>query len=126
MRMNGRILNQYNDIFTESYIENGVTKYRIARALTFKQKVMRNISCVLKTFEGECFTDYDAGVPWFDNILGNSVLFTDEISQEIKDKILEVDGVEKVVDIAVKIDGRNVSGKFKVMLSDGSTEKGEF
>lgn len=124
--MNGRILDENNDIYVEAYTENGVTKHRCARALTFKQKVMRNIACLLKTIEGEAFTDYEAGVPWFDGVLGNSVLFVDEISQEIKDKILAVVGVKKVEDVVVEVDGRNVSGKYKVLLDDGASAVGVF
>ena len=87
---------------------------------------MRTIGTILRTEEGECFTDYEAGVPWFREFLGSSVLFVDEVSQEIKDKILSVEGVEKVEDVVVNVDGRKVSGKYKVKLTDGTTAIGDF
>lgn len=122
--MNGRLLDSTNNDVYAVLGSDG--KYHVSRATTFKERTMRLISTVLHTFEGECFTNYDAGVPWFDSIIGNSVLFADEISQEIKDKILEIDGVDDVVDMMVSVDGRNISGKYKVRLTDGSTQTGDF
>lgn len=121
--MNGRLLDKDNNDLIVVTDESG--NRHVARASSFKERTMRKISTILHTFEGECFTNYEAGVPWFDSILGNSVLFADEISQEIKDKILAVDGVVDVVDMIVEIDGRNISGKYKVKLSDGSVEMAE-
>lgn len=118
--MNGRLLNKNNDIYMDQ------ATGRVVRASTFKERTMNLIGTVLRTFQGECFTDYEAGVPWFDRVLGNSVLFSDEIGAEIKDKILEIDGVEAVEDMMVQIDGRNLSGKYKVRLSSGETATGAF
>lgn len=117
--MNGRLLDSNNDIFLDG---NG----HVARALSLRERTMRLIGTVLRTFQGECFTDYDAGVPWFDKVLGNSVLFSDEIGEEIKDKIREIDGVASVDDMMVQIDGRNLSGRYKVTLTNGESVKGEF
>ena len=117
--MNGRLLDSNNDIFLD---ENG----HVARASSLRERTMRLIGTVLRTFQGECFTDYDAGVPWFDKVLGNSVLFSDEIGEEIKDKIREVDGVASVDDMMVEIDGRNLSGCYRVTLTNGESVKGEF
>lgn len=117
--MNGRLLDANNDIYLDS---DG----HVARASTLRERVMRLIGTVLRTFQGECFTDYEAGVPWFDRVLGNSVLFADEIGEEIKDKIREIDGVASVDDMMVEIDGRNLSGRYKVTLDNGETVKGEF
>ena len=116
--MNGRLLDTNNDIYMDP-----VTG-RVCRAETFKERTMRLIGTVLRTFQGECFTDYNAGVPWFDRVLGNSVLFADEIGAEIKDKVLEVQGVESVEDMMVEIDGRNLSGRYKVRLSNGEIVTG--
>lgn len=116
--MNGRLLNENNDI----YIQAG----GFARSESLRQKIMRLIGTTLRTWQGECFVDYSAGIPWFDEILGKSTLFLDEISAEIKDKILEIDGVEAVEDIMVTVSGRNVSGKYKVKLASGTIEQGEF
>ena len=116
--MNGRLLDKNNDVYLDP------ASGRVRRAETLKERVMRLIGTVLRTFQGECFTDYEAGVPWFDRVLGNSVLFVDEISAEIKDKILEIDGVKSVDDMMVEVDGRNVSGRYKVSLTNGETATG--
>lgn len=116
--MNGRLLNDNNDI----YIQSG----GFARTDSFRQRTMRLIGTTLRTWQGECFVDYSAGIPWFDEILSKSILFLDEISAELKDKILEIDGVDSVEDIMVTVSGRNVSGKYKVKLSSGTIEQGEF
>ena len=117
--MNGRLLNSSNDIYLD---DDG----HVARTTTLKHRVMREISTVLRTFEGECFTDYTAGVPWFDKVLGNSVLFADEIGEEIKDKIREIDGVASVDDMMVEIDGRNISGRYKVTIENGESVQGSY
>lgn len=117
--MNGRLLDTNNDIFLD---ENG----HVARASSLRERTMRLIGTVLRTVQGECFTDYDAGVPWFGRVLGNSVLFSDEIGEEIKDKIREIDGVKEVKDMMVQIDGRNLSGRYRVTLTNGESVKGEF
>ena len=121
--MNGRLLDSDNDIHTEP---NGDGTFRVARATTFRERTMRLVGTVLRTFQGECFTDRDAGIPWFDDILGNQANFVDEIVAELKEKILEVDGVEGVESVTVRTSGRNVSGTYSLRLSDGSTESGEF
>ena len=118
--MNGRLLDNNNDIYMDPATGH------VRRAETFKERTMRLIGSVLRTFQGECFTDYDAGVPWFDRVLGNSVLFSDEIGAEIKDKVKEVQGVESVEDMMVEIDGRNISGRYKVRLGNGETVQGTF
>ena len=117
--MNGRLLNTNNDIYLD---ENG----HVARASTLRERAMRLIGTVLRTFQGECFTDYEAGVPWFDRVLGNSVLFADEIGAEIKDKVKEVQGVESVEDMMVVVEGRNFSGRYKVRLTNGEVVQGAF
>lgn len=118
--MNGRLLDSDNDIFMDP-----VTGH-VRRAETFKERTMRLIGTVLRTFQGECFTDYDAGVPWFDKVLGNEVIFADEMSAEIKDKVLAVQGVSSVEDMMVQIDGRNLSGRYKVRLTNGELATGAF
>ena len=118
--MNGRLLDTTNnDIYLD---ESG----HVARASTLRERVMRLIGTVLRTFQGECFTDYDAGVPWFDRVLGNSVLFADEIGEEIKDKVREIEGVASVDDMMVEIGGRNLAGRYRVTLDNGETVKGSF
>ena len=117
--MNGRLLDSdTNDIFLDP-----VTR-RVRRAESREERVRRAIGTLLRTFEGECFSDYTVGVPWFDDVLGNSVLFVDEINGELKDKILEIEGVESVTALEINVDGRNVSGKYRVVLSGGETVSG--
>lgn len=118
--MNGRLLDSNNDIYLDPNTGH------VSRAETFKERTMRLIGTVLRTFQGECFSDYDAGVPWFDRVLGNSVIFADEIGAEIKEKVLQVDGVSSVEDMVVEIDGRNFSGRYKVRLSNGEIATGAF
>ena len=59
-------------------------------------------------------------------MLGNSVLFSDEIGEEIKDKVREIDGVASVDDMMVEIEGRNLAGRYRVTLENGETVKGNF
>lgn len=118
--MNGRLLNVENDI------ELDPVTNQVRRAASLRDKVKRQIRTVLGTFQGECFVDYDAGVPWFGDILGNSVLFADEVNAEIKDKILEIADVVSVEDIMVRVDGRNISGKYKVRISDNEIIQDDF
>lgn len=122
--MNERLLDRTtNDL---KLVTNADGSKSVLRSVSWRDTVVQRIGCILNTVEGECFVDYKAGVPWFESILGNSVLFGDEISQEIKDKILEIDGVANVQDVLVEFDGRNMSGRFKVVLSDGTVESGRF
>ena len=118
--MNGRLLDSNNDIYLDQ------ATGRVCRAETFKERTMRLIGTVLHTFQGECFSDYDAGTPWFERVLGNSVIFSDEIGAEIKEKILGIDGVSSVEDMVVEIDGRNFSGRYKVRLDNGEIATGAF
>ena len=115
--MNGRLIDN-GDIYLDGT--------SVRRAKSFKEKVMGLISSVLHTFQGECFVNTEAGVPWFDDILGNSVLFADEIGEELKDKIREISGVASVDDMMVQVDGRNISGKYKVTLTDGTSVSSDF
>lgn len=98
--------------------------YKIARAQNRREKILRNVNCLLRTFEGENFVDYEAGIPWYDDVLGNSVLFADGMAQEIKDRIKSVEGISEVLDVRIEIDGRKLSGTYSVRLDDGTVENG--
>lgn len=124
--MNERQLDNTNDVSTYEITSDGTVKKRVCRITSFSERTMQLVRTALSTFQGECFVDYDAGIPWFDDVLGNSTLFADEISSEIKDSIEALEGVDEVVDIVVTIEGRNVAGKFKIRLEDGSIETGDF
>ena len=80
---------------------------------------MQTVKTFLSTFRGECFTDYDAGVPWLDEILGADVLFSDYAIQVVKEKILSVPGVRSVDKAELAIDGRKISGKIALTLDNG-------
>lgn len=121
--MNGRLLDSDNDLYSEP---NGDGTFRVARAATWRERTLRLVGTTLRTFQGECFTNAEAGVPWFDGILGNQANFADEIAAELKDAILAIDGVEKVEGISVKTGNRNISGTYTIRLTDGSTATGEF
>lgn len=99
---------------------------KVVRVSVYAESVMQTVKSVLSTFAGECFTNPEAGVPWFDGVLGQNVAFSDYAQQVIKEKILEVPGVNKVVNSSLKIDGRNISGKFTITLDNGETVQGEF
>lgn len=91
----------------------------VKRTDSFRESVMQAVRCYLSTFLGECFTDGNAGVPWFNGILGESVVFSDYAKQVMREKILEVPGVKSVRSVQMKIDGRNISGRFSMVLDDG-------
>lgn len=99
---------------------------KVVRVSVYAESVMQTVKSVLSTFMGECFTNPEAGVPWFDEILGQDTTFSDYAQQVIKEKILEVPGVSKVVSSSLKIDGRNLSGGFTITLDNGETMQGEF
>ena len=117
--MNGRLLNIDNDIELDEETRS------VRRADSLREKVKRQIRTVLGTVQGECFVDYEAGMPWFGDALGNSVLFSDEINAEIKDKVMEISDIDSVEEISVNVDGRNLSAKYRVTLSDGERINGE-
>lgn len=118
--MNGRLLDNSNDLYLDP------ETHQVRRASSFKERTIRLVGTVLRTFQGECFTNSEVGVPWFDRVLGNESIFIDEVNAELKELVESIDGVEKVLEIDVSFKDRNLSGKFKIRLEDGSTETGEF
>ena len=96
-----------------------VSDKNVARTGSFRESVMQTVKTFLSTFQGECFTDYDAGVPWFDEILGADVLFSDYAIQVVKEKIISVPGVRSVDKAELSIDGRKISGKIALTLDNG-------
>lgn len=118
--MNGRLLDDTNDVFLDP------ATHCTGRAFSLVDRIKRDIGTLLRTFEGECFVDGGVGIPWFDDVLGNSVLFADEINGELRDKILEIPGVQSVDTLNVTISGRNISGRYRVLVSDGSNLSGTF
>lgn len=97
----------------------------VVRTASYEESVMQTVKTYLSTFQGESFTDGNAGVPWFDDILGNDMLFSDYAMQVVKEKILEVPGVRSVEKVNVTIDGRNLSGKISITLENGERREME-
>lgn len=116
--MKGRKLDGTNDICLSG---NGV-----ARTGTLSSTVAQRVSTMLKTFQGECYTDRYHGIPWYGGILGESVLDIGYAKAILKEKIMEVPGVKDVQDISVTVKGRVLSGAFSLVCSDGSSIKGAY
>lgn len=93
----------------------------VKRTESFRDSVIQAVRSYISTFRGECFTDEDAGVPWFNGILGEGVAFADYAKQVVREKILEVPGVKSVKSVHVSIDRRNISGRFAIVLDDGES-----
>lgn len=121
--MNGRLLDQNNDIYLETGDDG---KKHVARAKTKAQAVMQNILTVLRTFRGELFANPEVGAPWFQSILGKDLMFVDAVRNEIRETILSVRGVSEVMAISFDISGRKFSCNYTVRLTDGTTDKGSY
>lgn len=97
----------------------------VIRTASYEESVMQTVKTYISTFLGECFTDGNAGVPWFDEILGVDVIYSDYAMQVIKEKILEVPGVRSVEKVDVTINGRSLSGKISITLDNGERREME-
>ena len=116
--MNGRNLNSDGDIY--------VSGTGVSRCSSYAETVILNIRTQMKTFEGECFSDEDAGVPWYDDVLGVSTSALDNIRQEIREKIESVEGVDKITSMSMSVNKRKMSGSYTVSLDDGTTASGTY
>lgn len=90
------------------------------------KRVAQAALCMLKTEEGEAFTDGGHGCPWFGKILGLPLVHLDVAKNIIKKKLAAIDGVKKVSRVVIESDGRNISGSFALVCSDGGTVTGDF
>ena len=106
-----------NDIFVDA------ERKCVARTSSFVDYAQQKIKTFVQTFVGECFTDRDAGVEWYDKILGQDVLSVDAARTELREKILSIDVVSAVKDVRLVIDGRNTRYEYTVELNDGTTIK---
>ena len=106
-----------NDIFFDA------DKRCVARISDFADSTAQRIKTYLQTFLGECFCDRNAGVEWYEKILGQNVLAIDAAKAEIREKILLVPGVKKIESIKVSVKGRNTEFSYTVVLDDGSIIK---
>lgn len=90
------------------------------------KRVKQAILCLLRTNEGEAFTDGKHGVPWFDKILGLSETHLDLARKIIEEKIRALEGVKRITNMTLKTDGRNLSGSVSVECTDGGIAEAEF
>ena len=100
--MNEMALDNSHDIFLDGD--------HICRIGNIAKKVRQAVLCLLKTEEGEAFTNIEHGVPWLEKIAGLP--------------ISHLDVAQRIIDLAT--DGRNLTGKFSVQSVDGSTINGDF
>ena len=116
--MNEMALDNSHDIFLDGD--------HICRIGNIAKKVRQAVLCLLKTEEGEAFTNIEHGVPWLERIAGLPVSHLDVAQRIIREKIEAVKGVKSVIAIDLATDGRNLTGKFSVQSIDGRTINGDF
>lgn len=75
----------------------------LAKLPTFGDAVAQQVRVHLKTLLGEWFLDTTVGVPWLQSILRKGVSEA-SIRAILRRKILEVDGVSRVLSLDVSID----------------------
>ena len=116
--MNEMALDNSHDIFLDGD--------HICRIGNIAKKVRQAVLCLLKTEEGEAFTNIEHGVPWLEKIAGLPISHLDVAQRIIREKLEAVKGVKSVIAIDLATDGRNLTGKFSVQSVDGSTINGDF
>lgn len=116
--MNEMALDNSHDIFLDGD--------HICRIGNIAKKVRQAVLCLLKTEEGEAFTNIEHGVPWLERIAGLPVSHLDVAQRIIREKIEAIKGVKSVIAIDLATDGRNLTGKFSVQSIDGRTINGDF
>ena len=116
--MNEMALDNSHDIFLDGD--------HICRIGNIAKKVRQAVLCLLKTEEGEAFTNIEHGVPWLEKIAGLPVSHLDVAQRIIREKIEAIKGVKSVIAIDLATDGRNLTGKFSVQSIDGRTINGDF
>lgn len=90
------------------------------------KRVGQAVLCLLRTNEGEAFTDGSHGIPWFDKILTLSETHLDLARRIIEEKVAATAGVERIKALTLKTDGRNLSGEIAVECGDGSVAEASF
>lgn len=117
-----------HDIFLTAYKETG-KKYISRFANTdVKNRAGQRVLCMLKTEEGEAFTNENYGVPWFGKILGLSINHLDVATKILRDKVRALPCVQRVssVNLELKKGERNVSGSVSFVATDGSEDSETF
>ena len=76
----------------------------------------------MKTIEGECFSNRNDGLPFFNGILGESELSMPLIQDTIRKSILNVNGVKEVENISLSFEDRKMVISYKVSTNYGVLE----
>ena len=116
--MNGRALDETHDLCVKG---TGV-----ARNTQWSYVVAQRVETMLKTFMGEAYVNRFYGIPWYDEILGESVLDIDHAQAVLKEKIMEVFGVKDVVSHTLDTKGRVLSGTFQIRCTDNTVVEGSY
>lgn len=103
-----------------------IARFTAVDKVSFSRRVAQIAKAMLKTEEGEAFTDAGHGCPWFSKILGLPLVHLDVAKKIIRDKLEAIEGVKKVTRVELDADGRNISGSFTLLCEDGQTVTGEF
>lgn len=106
-----------NDIYLDA--ENKC----VCRTGSFVDFAKQRIRTFIQTFAGECFTDRNVGVEWYDRILGTEIVTVEAARTELLEKLNSLDVVKSVNDISISIEGRNTKYKYSVVLNDGTEIK---
>lgn len=118
--MNEMRLNENHDIYVK---DGSICRFNDSQK---RERVAQAVLTMLKTEQGEAFTNIDHGVPWFSEILELPVSYLDVATKILRDKISAVDGVKEVVSIKLSVKGRNIGGTFKIRTKDDELTQGEF
>ncbi len=104
-----------NDTIGDLYIgTNGKT--RLTASLS--EEVQQNLWLRFQFFKGEWFLDPNAGVPWFQKILG--VKNTDDnVSNILKAVITTCPGVASLLSFSLGRDGRTIAPRFTCKIQNG-------
>lgn len=90
------------------------------------KRVRQAVLCLLRTNEGEAFTDGSHGVPWFDKVLTLPETHLDLAKKIIEEKITGLEGVRKIRTVKLKTDGRNLSGEIAIECEEGGVAEVDF
>lgn len=121
--MREMILNKSHDI---QLTGDGSSFARFNGIATMAQQVAQAAECLLRTEQGEAFTNGAHGCPWFSEILGLAPVHLDIAKRIIKRKLSAVPNVREVAAVTIDSDGRNITGSFKLICTDGSNAEGNF
>ena len=116
--MNGRSLDENHDLHLKGSA--------VARNTSFADVVAQRVETMLKTYAGECYVNRFHGIPWYSEILGESVLDIGYAKATLKDRIMGVPGVKEVVSIELAATRRVLSGSVRFRCTDGAEAKGTF